>query len=319
MRLKNNCFYSHSRIFYFYPVKPQTKAHVFIGAANILYGINYAIGKIALKSISPFAIVLVRISVCMILFWVLHAIFIKEKTERRDHGKLILAAFFGVSANQLLFFKGLSLTSEMHSALIMITTPIIVLLMGWLILKDKITWKHVLGILIGAGGVALLITAGASDANSPSNLLGDFCIMLNATSYAIFLVIAKPLMVKYSPFTITKWIFLYGFIMALPFGIGDVIHTNWQTLGTITIISLTYVVFGATFLAYLFNVLGLNFGTPTLVSIYIYVQPVIASIISIALKTDVITVEKIISALLVFTGVALVSFTAKQPNPTQIT
>lgn len=300
-------------------MKPQTKAHVFIGAANLLYGINYAVGKIALKSISPFAIVLIRISVCMILFWILHAIFIKEKTERRDHGKLILAAFFGVSANQLLFFKGLSLTSEMHSALIMITTPIIVLLMGWLILKDKITWKHVLGILIGAGGVALLISSGAQDANSPSSLVGDLCIMLNATSYAIFLVITKPLMIKYSPFTITKWIFLYGLIMALPFSIGDAMQTNWQALSGITVASLVYVVLGATFLAYLFNVLGLHFGTPALVSIYIYVQPVIASLISIGLKTDRLTSEKIISALLVFTGVALVSFTPKSSKPVQKT
>ncbi len=292
-------------------MKSSLKAHLFILTANVIYGINYSVGKIALKSIDPFGIVLVRITVSLFLFWLIHVVFIKEKTNKKDHGRLFLAAMFGVAINQLLFFKGLSLTSEMHSALIMITTPIIVLLMGWVILKTKITWLHVAGIAIGGSGVSLLVLSGAANQSNPSDLWGDMCIMINATSYAIFLIIAKPLMSTYSPFTVTKWIFIYGLLMVIPFGIKEVVQTDWQALSPQTYFSLIYVVIGATFLAYLFNVLGLNYGNPTLVSIYIYIQPVIATIISLLAKTDTINLPKVLSAVLVFTGVALVSFTGK--------
>ncbi len=289
-------------------MKFSLRAHLFILMANIIYGLNYSIGKIVLKYIPPFGIVLMRVTGALCIFWILHSLFIKEKVDKKDRLKIFLAALFGVAINQLLFFKGLSLTSEIHSALIMITTPIIVLVMAWIILKDKITLIKSIGIIIGGIGVAMLISFGASDANAPSNALGDLFIMINATSYAIFLIIAKPLMQKYAPLTLAKWIFLYGLILIFPFGIRDVIAINWQVISPIAIWSLVFVILGATVLAYLFNILGLHHGSPTLVSIYIYTQPVIASIIAIATQADVITWPKIISSILVFSGVALVSF-----------
>lgn len=299
-------------------MKSNFKAHLFILSANIIYGINYSVGKVVLRSIPAFGIVFIRVSVALIIFWLIHQIFIKEKVERKDQAKLFLASLFGVAINQLLFFKGLSLTSEIHSALIMITTPLIVLLMAWIILKDKITLPKAAGIIIGGIGVALLISSGSKDAASPSNSLGDIFIMINATSYAIFLIIAKPLMKKYSPLTIAKWIFIYGFFLVLPFGINDFLTINWADLSTDTILALIFVVFGATVLAYLFNMLGLNFGSPALVSVYIYTQPVIATLIAVFSGSDRISIEKIISSLLVFAGVALVSFTGARTKGKKI-
>lgn len=290
-------------------MRSPLKAHLFVLAANIIYGINYSVGKVALSALPPFGIVLLRVTGALIIFSVLHRLTGNEKTDRADHKKLLLASVFGVALNQLLFFTGLSLTSEIHSALIMITTPLIVLIMAWIILKERITFLKLSGIAIGAAGVALLITSGVRDASSPANWTGDIFIMLNATSYAIFLIIAKPLMRKYSPYTLAKWIFIYGFFMVLPFGIRDVSHIQWQQLSGAVIGALIYVVAGATVLAYLFNILGLNLGSPALVSIYIYTQPVIASLIAVIAGNDQLTWMKVISALMVFGGVALVSFT----------
>jgi len=300
-------------------VKSEFKAHAFILAANILYGIHYSIGKIALASLDPFAIVTIRVFTCMILFWLVHKIFINESVEKKDHLKLIISAIFGVAINQLLFFKGLSLTSEMHSAIIMITTPILVLIFGWLLLKSSISWVHVLGVITGGIGVAFLILSGSTEDNSRASALGDLMIMINASSFAFFLVITKPLMKKYSPLTITKWIFIYGFPLVLPFGIGKIMETNWQEIQPVALLSLVYVVLGATFFAYLFNVLGLKFGNATLVRVYIYTQPVIAFLISYFSGMDTINIQKIISAVLVFSGVAMVSFTGKKSNPVEST
>ncbi len=289
-------------------VKNSLKAHLFILSANIIYGINYSIGKIVLEHIPPFGIVLMRVTGALLIFFLLHSIFIKEKVEKKDQKKIFFAALFGVAINQLLFFKGLSLTSEIHSALIMITTPIIVLIMAWIILKDKITVLKALGIITGGIGVAMLISSGAKDVTSPSSISGDICIMLNATSYAIFLVYTKPLMQKYAPLTIAKWIFFYGFFFVLPFGIKDFLAIDWQTIPSDALWALAVVILGATVLAYLFNILGLQYGNPALVSVYIYLQPVIATLIAVIMQSDKISITKIISSLLVFAGVALVSF-----------
>lgn len=297
-------------------MKPVLKAHLFILGANIIYGINYAIGKVALTYIEPFGIVLLRVTGALIIFSLLSYFTGNEKIARGDHKKLLIAALFGVVINQLMFFKGLSLTSEIHAAMIMIATPIIVLVMAWIILKDKITWKKAVGIAIGAIGVTMLISAGAIDQQSPSSIIGDICITINATSYAVFLIIAKPLMAKYSPYTIAKWIFTYGIIFVLPFGWKDVSGITWSAIPPIAIWALVFVILGATVLAYLFNILGLNYGSPALVSIYIYTQPVIATIIAITYGSDHLTVSKVISAILVFSGVALVSFSGSKKTIT---
>ena len=254
----------------------------------------------------PFAIVTFRVVITCILFWLLHALFIREKIQRQDHVRLFFCGLTGVACNQLLFFKGLSLTSQIHSSLIMITTPIIVLIMGGLFLKEKITIAQIAGICLGFAGVFILIHSGHL-INDDSSVAGDICIMLNAASYGIFLVLAKPVMVKYSPFTVSKWVFLYGCLFTIPFGISSLVQTDFSSLSSDAWWSLGYVVMGATFFAYLLNILGLNYGSPLLVSIYIYSQPVIASIIAATLYHEELTTMKIISALFVFTGVALVT------------
>lgn len=288
-------------------MKNSAKAHLFILSANIIYGINYSIGKVALASIPAFAIVGFRVMTACGIFWLLAAMFSREKTEKADHKHLIIASLFGVVINQLMFFKGLSLTSEMHSALIMITTPLLVLIMAWIILRDAITLTKLAGIILGAIGVGMLIVSGATDAQLPASLAGDICIMINATSYAIFLVLAKPLMQKYTPLTLAKWIFLYAIPPVLIFAWPELHQLQFSAIPAHAYWALSVVVLGATVLAYLFNILGLQYGSPALVSMYIYTQPIIATVIALAIGADTISAEKIISATLVFAGVAMVS------------
>ncbi|MBC8172428.1 MAG: EamA family transporter [Chitinophagales bacterium] len=296
----------------------STKAHVYVIIANIIYGLNYVIAKIALTEIPPLGMVFTRVFVSLIIFWLIHFLFIKEKIVKADHKKMILCGIFGVACNQMLFFTGLDLTSEIHASLIMITTPLLVLIISWIIVREAVTIFKIAGIVVGAIGVYLLISVDVSDINHQANVWGDIFIMLNASSYAIFLVIAKPLMKKYAPFTIMFWIFLYGFIIVFPFGIKDFLLVDWMHLSRNVYMSWLYVVIGATFFAYVFNILGLNHGSPALVSIYIYTQPVIATFVAVVLQTDSLSFIKIISSLLIFTGVAIVSFTAQKTSVTEV-
>lgn len=283
-------------------------AHLSILAANILYGLNYVIAKLALQVIPAYALVLTRVTIPLVLLFILHRFFVKEKVERRDHLLLLVSGVFGVAVNQLMFIKGLSLTSEIHASLLMITTPILVMVTSWIVLKEAVTWKKIAGMLVGGFGVYLLVTEGHSASGSASTVAGDLLIFGNAIAYAIFLVIAKPLMLKYSPYTVALWIFFYGWIFVLPVGIREFSAVDWMHLDGDILSAWLYVVFGATFLAYILNVLGLKFGTPTLVSIYIYIQPVIATAVAVILGTDTLTNIKLIASLCIFTGVASVSF-----------
>ncbi len=220
----------------------STKAHVFILLANIIYGLNYTIAKNVLEVIPPFGLVFTRVGISLIIFLVIYVLFIQEKIENKDHFKLILCALFGVALNQLLFIKGLDVTSEIHASLIMITTPLLVLIIAWFVIQERITSKKIIGIITGGIGVYVLVISGNKDIDSPSNILGDLMIMANAAFYAIFLVIAKPLMHKYSPFTISFWIFFYGMIVIFPIGIRQFLQVRWMELPQDVFISWLYVV-----------------------------------------------------------------------------
>lgn len=293
------------------------KAHVFILAANVLYGLNYSIGKAVLGSIPPFAVVAVRVLCGLAAFWMIHALFVREKTKRADHIKLLLCGVCGVAINQMLFFKGLSLTSEIHSALIMITTPMLVLIMAWILLHDRITPRKAGGIACGAAGVCILVLSAHAGASETASAAGDICIMINAASYAVFLVLAKPLMRIYHPLTITKWIFFYGMLFVMPVSLPSLVQVHWHSVPGEAYASLAYVVICATVLAYLFNVTGLHYGNPVLVSVYIYTQPVIATAVAVLVHGEALNMLQVISAILVFGGVFLVSFPAQARRAVQ--
>lgn len=265
------------------------------------------IAKIVLGSglISAQGFIMLRVILTGILLWLVHPILTNDRLDKKDIPYLLLCSLFGVSINQLCFFKGLELTSPLHASLIMITTPIIVLIASFLILKSKIRLTQVVGILIGLVGATILIWS-ASGGDDIASVEGDFFIFINAASYALYLVVAKRMLEKYHPITVIKWIFLLGGILILPFGMPDLLAADFSGFDPQHWWTVAYVVVGATFGTYVLNAFALGTVKPSTVSFYVYFQPLIASFISISLGQDSLDMYKVISALLMFLGVYFV-------------
>lgn len=295
---------------------PQIFVHLALFVANLIYGANYGIAKQVMPDpLNPVAIIVMRITIAGGLFWLLHATTIKEPIPRKDWGKtfprLAICAFFGVVSNQLLFFNGLYRTSPINASVIMVMTPVLVLLVSSILIKERITITKSIGILLGGLGAFLLI-GGSRFEFDMNNVVGDLMIIANATSYAIYLVLVKPLMVKYHAMTIIKWVFLFGAVVIIPIGWQDVQAVDWGNMPLWAWMSLAFIIIGTTFLAYLLNAIALKHVTPSIVGAYIYLQPVLATIFAYAFYDDTLTWEKAGASLVVFTGVYLVNRTKKQ-------
>lgn len=301
-------------------ISNTTKAHLALLGANVIYGANYIIAKgIMPHKINPTTVVLIRLACCTFLFWLIKFLFVKERVKRKDVLRLALCGLVGATANQLLFFHGISLTSPIDASIIQTTTPVIVLVFSFFILKERITKTKLLGITIGGIGAITLILYGNS-ANGTSSFLGNLLVFLNATSYGLYLVIAKTLMKKYHAITVVSWVFLFGFLYVLPFGLDDLLSTNFEAFTLNTYLVIGYIVLFTTFFAYLFNVYALNYVSPSVNSSYVYLQPAVSfimvSIYAYVLMNNQYTkdigIVKILSCLMVVLGVYIVSKSQKK-------
>jgi drug/metabolite transporter (DMT)-like permease len=284
----------------------NVKAHIAVLIANIIYGANYSIAKLIMPAfIKPFGFIVIRVLVSAVLFFISSKIFINEKVERAGKLKLVLCSIFGVAVNQLFFFKGLSLTSPINAGLIMVTNPIFVLILVAIFLHEKINLNRIIGIIFGLAGAVLLIVYGNRFSTTNSNAVGDLFILLNSLSYAIYLVMVKPLMTKYHPITIMRYIFFVGAFWVLPFGFAEFNEINWSEFTPDLWKALAFVVVGTTFFAYLFNTMALRELSPGTVSVYIYLQPAMAAFFAMALGKDQLSLIHIIAATFIFVGVFL--------------
>ncbi|NQY05281.1 MAG: DMT family transporter [Flavobacteriaceae bacterium] len=300
-------------------MKNTYKAHVALLSANLIYGANYLIAKgVMPNKIGPSAFVFLRILGAGILFWIIKQ-FIKEKVDKKDFKLLALCGLLGVTANQLLFFNGLNLTSPIDASIIITAIPIVVLVVSVFMLKEKLTQFKITGIVLGSLGAILLITYG-NNTQSTSSVLGNLFVFINAVSYSFYLVLVKPLMKKYNPLTVITYVFSFGFVFMFPFGIKQMLETDFSTYTTNTYLVILYVIIGTTFLAYLFNIFALKHVRPSVSGSYIYVQPAVTFII-VSLYTyflndttysQDISGIKILSCLLVFSGVYLISRNKKE-------
>jgi len=290
------------------------KAHLALLGANVIYGANYIIAKgIMPNKIGPSAFVFLRIVGAGILFWIIKS-FIKERIEKKDIFRLALCGLLGVATNQLLFFHGLNLTSPIDASIIITSIPVMVLVFSSIILKEKITTNKLIGITVGGIGAILLVWYGKSAAGT-SSTLGNLFVFINACSYALYLVIVKPMMKKYNALTVISWVFLFGFVFMFPFGIGDFLATDFSAFDLNTYLAVGFVVVFTTFFAYLFNIYALNYVSPSVTGSYVYLQPAVSfimvSIYAYVLMHDEyaqdINLIKILSCLLVVSGVYLIS------------
>lgn len=293
----------------------KTSAYIAAFLVAIIYGVNYTIAKDVMPTyVKPFGFIVIRVLGATILFWVLSLFLVKQKIEKSDFFRIFLAAIFGVCLNMLAFFKGLSMTSPINASVIMVTSPIIVLILSAIILKERITLIKVLGILIGLIGAVILIVYGQSITPGDNPFYGNILIFVNATSYGLYLVIVKKLTQKYNAITLIKWLYLFGLILVIPFGFSEVQEINWQNIPTTIYFNIGFVVIFTTFFAYLFNLFALTKLKPTTLSAFIYLQPLIASVYALAAQKDSLNGVKIIAAILIFAGVYLV--TKSNSNPT---
>lgn len=291
------------------------RAHLALFIAQVLYAASFPIAKIVMEDIPYNVLVILRITGAIVLFWS-SSIIINEKVERKDFFRLFGLGICGVAVNQSLFLKGLHLTSPIDAAIMMITTPILVLIIASLIIKEKITLVKTAGIVIGFSGAAYLVFQNLGASNKESSFLGDVYVFINAISWGTFLVLVKPLMKKYHTVTILKWTFLFGFPLVLPFGITDALNFEWNSLSQQVVLLALFVIVFTTFVAYLLNTIALKELSPSIVSAYIYLQPLLTALIAIFIfRNDDLSWPKVISALMIFAGVYLVSMQGNTSAP----
>ena len=187
-------------------ISQAAKAHLALFLVNVFYGASHVIAKgIMPDFLTPNVFILFRVVGATFLFWIITFFFVREKIDRSDYKRLALCGLFGVAINQLFFFHGLNLSSSINSGIIMTVNPILVVILSFFLLKESITKTKVIGIVLGATGAILLTLAGGT--GKGDSTLGDFFLFINAASYAVYLVHAKPLMMKYSLLTVITCVF----------------------------------------------------------------------------------------------------------------
>ena len=291
--------------------KQNYRAHFSMLAATLLFGANYWIAKGLMPNhLLPMQIIFLRVLGTLIIAWLIQQS-VKElrilRIDRADYPRLILSSLLGVSINQMCFFTGLNHTTPVDAAIINSANPILVLVFAAWILKEPIGKSRLGGIILGAIGALMLILLGHPLSLKGGHLTGDMFILANTASWGLYLVIAKPLMVKYNPFMMMRWMFLIGFIGVFPFTIKEALQINFSSFDGYTWFSILYIIIGTTFMAYFFITYSLKRLSSAVVAYYSYIQPVIVAVIGIIVFAERISWIKIVSALLVFAGIYFVT------------
>lgn len=256
--------------------------------------------------VGPYGLNVLRVGISLLLFWI---VWIFGRTaagiRRKDLSRFILCGLTGVAINQMLFIKGLTMTSTIHASLLMLCTPLLITVFAFWILKEKITFLKSLGLALGIGGAVLLIMS--KEKSGTASLSGDMLIVLNAMAYTIYFILVKPLMQEYPPLHVVRWVFTFGFLMIVPFGWIQFTEVQWVQFNWSHFISLFTIVICGTFLAYSFNIFGIKHLGAGVTGSYIYTQPVFAAIIAAFFLKEDFNWEKVIAGLMIFSGVFLVS------------
>jgi drug/metabolite transporter (DMT)-like permease len=285
-----------------------TKAHISLLATTLIFGFAYNIVKSLMPVIlTPMQLIFIRLLGGVVIYWIFQRLFVPEKVERRDLLMLAICGIFGFALNQTLFYEGLNLTSPVDASLIHVLNPILVLVFASLIIGERVTWKKAAGIALGASGALILVLYGKAVAFDRDHVAGNLLIFANMVFYALYLVLIKPLVGKYHTTTILKWVSFFGFLFVLPFSIKPALQINYAAIGFTAWLGIVYIIVLNTFIAYLLINFALKRVSPSTVSYYSYLQPFIASVMSVTIGQGGITAPKILAALLIFGGVYLVN------------
>lgn len=288
--------------------------HIALIIVSGIYGANHALAKLLMGPayMHPYTVVMFRILCGCLIFHLLGYLRTPEKVLRKHWMLIFFCGLTGVFINQFFFFTGLNLTKPINASLIMVCVPALVFVMSVFILNEVLTKPKVLGMVLSGIGAVLLITFGKTLAFSSDQLLGDLLVLINAISYAIYLVIVKELIKQYHAITVARWIFSVGLVFIIPFGMWKMEMTQWSTMPLSAWLVFLYIIFAVTILAYFLNLFALQKVSPSIVAVYIYLQPLVASICSILLGMEQLQIIQVVSGILIFLGLYLVSIYGKR-------
>ncbi|OON68859.1 DMT family transporter [Hymenobacter sp. CRA2] len=292
------------------------RVHAALFTVAAIYAANYSLAKEVMPRYAhPNGIVVLRVVTAALVFGLLDKLVTKKPiTGRADTVRSILCGISGIGLNQLLFFGGLNLTSPISASLIQTVSPIVVVLASVVLLGERITLLRALGIgVAGVGAALVILSRGPVGAQGDSVALGNLMILLNATFFGLYLVLAAPLMKQYHAFTVLARSFLVGACIVVPFGWREALAIDYAHLPTGIWVDILYMVFMLTIVAYLLNNWALKYASPALLGVYIYLQPIMAVLIAVSLGRDQLTWARAVQGLLIFVGVWLVSQKPKQP------
>lgn len=295
--------------------------HLACFVAYAIFGINIIVCKDLTRGqlISPIALFCLRSIGAGALFWLISLFLPREKVDRRDFPRIFAASIFGFFLTQVTFLMAISDITPVNCSVISAMSPIYTMFIAAFALKEPVTAKKAGGVLLSFAGIIYLILNSVSATNgvAESKPAGIFLIFMNSLCFSIYLGVFKPLIAKYSVITFMKWIFLFSTLFSLPMAGREILNTDFTSLPASFVWELSFLIVFATFVTYSLIPVGQKFIRPTLVSMYSYVQPIIAIVISILIGMDSLSLKKILAIATVFTGVVIVSFSRRAHTDTR--
>ena len=296
-------------------------AHLSMFGACALWGLMAPLGKDAMThGLDGLTMVSFRVMGGCLLFWLTSLLVKKEHVLLHDKLMFIGAAVFGLVTNQCCFTIGLSITSPINASIVTTSMPIFAMILAALILKEPITGKKALGVLMGCSGALILILTSAAHATDKvGDIRGDLLCLGAQFSFALYLSLFNKLIRRYSVFTINKWMFLWATLLVIPFTASHVVDTVSLPIPTKTWLEAGYVVVFGTYVGYILTMIGQKTLRPTVVSVYNYVQPIVSVIVSVLTGIGVLKPSHALAVILVFSGVWLVTKSRSRADMTKST
>ena len=295
--------------------------HIACFTAYLIFGLNIIVCKDLTSSnaISPLALFTLRSLGAGALFWFISFFKPKERVERRDLPKILAASVLGFFLTQITFLMAISQITPMDCSIVASLSPIYTMFIAAFTLKEPISAKKVGGVALSLCGILYLIinSVTATSTTIQTTPVGVLLIVANSLCFSLYLGIFKPIIGKYSVITFMKWIFLFSTLLSLPFSAKELLTIEFAALPLSYIAELAFLIFCATFVTYFLIPIGQKRLRPTLVSMYSYVQPIIAIVVSICVGMDTLSWQKVVAAITVFSGVIIVSRSKQRDSAKQ--
>lgn len=289
----------------------KSLGHISAFVAYTIFGFNIIICRdlSTLALISPMGLLCFRVSGAAVLFWITSLFLPKEKVDLKDFPKIFLASMLGLFLTQWSFLKASTMTTPFDTSILTPLTPIFTMFIAAIVLKEPITLKKAGGVALSFIGVIFLVfnTVRATGNVTETQPMGVVFMIGNCIFFALYLGAFRPIITKYSVVTFMKWMFLFSAIVAIPFDIKELVSLHMVTMPMRYLLELGFVILFSTFVAYFLIPVGQKVLRPTVISLYGYLQPIIATVMGIVTGMDHLTWQKVLAAALVFTGVILVN------------